>query len=123
MLIGKGVIMNNIHLYQKLKTTTNEFVTIVKIEKDEIVVFYKGNLYRRNKNIIGEKLFVVEVAMVKPKSKRKTCNDCMLMRSEECVGAKEICEFFKYAPTIPKEEMVLWPTMGDALSIKFGKFK
>lgn len=111
--------MNSIHLYQKLKTTTNEFATIVKIEKDEIVVFYKGNLYRRNKSIIGKKLFIADVVSDKIEVKSNTCNDCMLMRSEECVGAKEICEFFKYAPTIPKEEMQLWPTIGDALSIKF----
>ncbi|MEI6820541.1 MAG: hypothetical protein WCL51_01305 [Bacteroidota bacterium] len=31
-----------------------------------------------------------------------TCRNCMLQRAEDCVGAKQICEFFKYAPRLDR---------------------
>ncbi|MCI7148071.1 MAG: hypothetical protein MSA45_08060 [Firmicutes bacterium] len=48
------------------------------------------------------------------------CKDCMLYRNETCFGSKEICEDFRFAPTIPKEEMDLWPKMGDASFYRMG---
>lgn len=118
--------MNNIHLYQRLRTITNEFVTIVKIEENTITVRYKGKSHERPKNIIGRKLFVCKEdencdEPSTDKIKKNTCDDCMMMRNGECFGAKEICEFFKYAPTISKEEMDSWPEYGDALSYRFDK--
>ena len=34
---------------QKLKTTTNEYVTITKIDRDFIYVYYKGYVHKREK--------------------------------------------------------------------------
>ena len=43
---------------QKLRTTKGDCAFISKIEKNHIILTYKGKEHRRNKNIIGEKLFI-----------------------------------------------------------------
>jgi hypothetical protein len=50
----------NVFVGQKLETTTNEEVVIVKIEGDFIYVLYKNYLFKRPKSIIGQKLFFVQ---------------------------------------------------------------
>lgn len=37
------------------------------------------------------------------------CKKCMVYKQEDCIGAKELCEFFKPSPEITKEEMDKWP--------------
>lgn len=48
------------------------------------------------------------------------CKDCMLYRNETCFGRNHTCEDFRFAPTIPKEEMDFWPKMGDASFYRLG---
>lgn len=39
-----------------------------------------------------------------------TCKKCMLYRADECIGEREICEFFRPSPDIPPEIIETWPT-------------
>ena len=52
-----------------------------------------------------------------------SCKNCMLYRSEECFGEKEICEFYSYAPTISKAEIDNWPKEMEFRRRKTGKRK
>lgn len=50
-----------------------------------------------------------------------SCNDCMELKRENCFGEKEICEFFRYSPSVAKEEKEKWPKYGDATALKLGE--
>ena len=53
-----------------------------------------------------------------------SCKSCMLYRSEECIGQTEICEFYRHAPTVSKDEMEQWPQeMQGAYGTPFRKGK
>jgi hypothetical protein len=137
---GRSQLKDSIFLGQRLKTITNEYVTIEKIEDRYIYVSYKNKTYKREKNIIGKKLFIIQdeiknsadEAFETPSkgpskdinsSSRETCKNCMEMRKGECIGKQSICEFFRYAPNISKEELDNWPKYGDAtyFRMKYGK--
>ncbi|NCB42144.1 MAG: hypothetical protein EOM59_05945 [Clostridia bacterium] len=123
-----------IFIGQKLKTTTNEYVTITKIDRDFIYVYYKGYVHKREKSIIGKKLFVIEDKKVKKETKDTTttktkktkgsnkpgrsCNNCMKMKNGECLGGKSICKFYRNSPSISQEEMASWPKYGDATYLR-----
>ncbi len=121
----------NLYIGQKLKTTTNEFVTIVKIGEKDIYVDYKGKIYKREKSIIGKKLFVIQNNAEdlsnhssNPITKsvveiEKSCNSCMVLKRDECIGKKSICEYYKHSPSISKEEINNWPKFGDATYYRF----
>ena len=42
----------------------------------------------------------------------------MLMRRGDCIGEKNICEYFREATNISKEEQADWPQYGDATYYK-----
>ena len=44
----------------------------------------------------------------------KSCKNCMSYRNGDCIGSKDTCAYFEYAPVISKEEMDNWPEYGDA---------
>ncbi|NLL46044.1 MAG: hypothetical protein GX250_04440 [Clostridiales bacterium] len=56
------------------------------------------------------------------KQPEQSCENCMLYRSAECFGQKGnlLCEFYKPAPTISKEEIANWPEFGDATYFRMG---
>jgi len=119
---------------QKLKTTTNEYVTITKIDRDFIYVYYKGYVHKREKSIIGKKLFIDEDDNAKKETtntaasttiKKETsnnpsrsCSNCMSMKNGDCLGGKSICEFYRNSPSISQEEMASWPKYGDATYLR-----
>ncbi len=43
-----------------------------------------------------------------------TCQSCRFARSGECFPQKEICADYEKAYTVPEDERVAWPEMGDA---------
>lgn len=118
--------MKNISLFegQELLTLTKETVIIKKIENEFIYLEYKKKIYKRRKSIIGKKLFIINKQYSQNTASQKplndsdipsyTCKNCMEMRKGECFGKSEICEFFRYAPTISKDEINNWPKYGDA---------
>lgn len=122
-----------IYAGQKLLTTTKEYVTIVKIEGNDILVSYKGKIYKRSKSIIGKKLFIVERDTVKPPNEvpatyfkpapKRACYDCMEMRRGDCFGQKRPCEFFRPAPSVSREEVNNWPKYGDATYYRLKGFR
>ena len=105
--------MKDIFINQKLRTLTNEFVTVVRFDGENIFVEYRGKTYRRSRSIIGKKLFILD-----EENKTHTCANCMEMRRNECFGKKEICEYFRYALTISKKESENWPQYGDATKFR-----
>ena len=125
--------MGNAYLGQRLRTTTNEFVTVEGIDGDYIFVCYRNKMYKRDKGVIGTKLFVCEAQEEKVHEEPieneyativECCSNCMEMRSGECAGTQGMCDFYRYAPNIlSKEKTVDWPKYGDATyyRMKYGK--
>lgn len=122
---------------QYLRTKTNQYVMVEKVDGEYIYVSYKGKTHKREKAIIGEKLFSIQTRAKKlpkestkqlPKESKKTpsadmkmevtpiktCKNCMVMRRGDCFGEQNICEMFRYAPTVSEEETKKWPKYGDA---------
>lgn len=119
---------NRLYVGQKLRTLTGETVVIKGLNTSMICVEYKGKRIWRDQTIIGNKLFIIEhesnvhtplntVGGTEGSSQKESalsCNDCMLMRREDCFGAKKICKFFQHAVNVSREEIDSWPTIGDA---------
>ena len=38
-----------------------------------------------------------------------SCDNCMLMRREDCFGDTKICEYYQHVPNVTKEEIDKWP--------------
>jgi len=99
---------------QKLRTLNDEFVTVMEIDNDIFIVKYRDVLYRRPISIVGVKLFIDEKEKELIISEEKSCRHCMVFISEECIGAHQICEFYKKAPIISADEKENWPIECDA---------
>lgn len=54
-------------------------------------------------------------------SNEKNCKNCMEMKRGECIGRKNICEFYRYSPSISEKAKQNWPKYGDATAIRIGK--
>ncbi len=127
-----------LYVGQRLRTITREFVTIKSIDFYTISIEYRGKIYNRPKDIVEKKLFILpedkpreeieettrakKERMEKLRKKyqekekvsavghiEKSCKNCMDMRRGECFGRPQICEFFRYAPTITDKEKERWP--------------
>lgn len=110
----------NLYVGQKLECLNGEYVTIIKIFEDIIIVKYRDRLYSRLKDIVGQKLFIIENDIstytviepsreTEPSNKEYTCNDCMLSKRGDCFGQKNLCNHFKACPRISKSEIDSWP--------------
>ena len=129
--------MAKIGIGTRLKTSRGEIVVVKKVTDNDVVVEYKNKLYRRNKSIIGQKLFFEEAKMyskdkenqqTRVKSidlddKNYTCKNCMLYRIDDCFGEKEICGKFRKAPKPNKEVTKNWPRCGAATYYRFKNSK
>ncbi len=51
----------------------------------------------------------------------KSCKNCIEMKRGECIGRKNICEFYRYSPPVTEEIKRTWPEYGDATAIRLGK--
>lgn len=67
----------NIRIGQKLRTLTDEYVTITSFDEKTMNVLYKGRTYNRQRSVIGDTLFILDEDL--KKSKRITEN-----KNEEC---------------------------------------
>ena len=54
---------------------------------------------------------------------KKDCNHCRLLRNDECAGAREICQYFRWACGYSKEELESFPSSGMASRIRDAKGK
>lgn len=54
-------------------------------------------------------------------SDKKSCKNCMVMKRGECLGGKNVCEFYRYSPAMTEEMKRTWPDYGDATAIRLGK--
>ena len=54
-------------------------------------------------------------------SATKSCKNCMEMKNGNCFGQDEICEDFRFAPTISAKERANWPQYGDVTALKKGE--
>lgn len=83
-------------------------IRVPEIDPDTIAG-ENGESYEDLKKFIEEARAAAESAEEDGDSPVKSCKNCMLYRSEDCIGKKEICEFYRHAPTISKDEMDNWP--------------
>ena len=67
----------NIRIGQKLKTRTDEYVTITSFDEKSMDVLYKGRTYNRQRSVIGDTLFILDDDL--KKSQRISEN-----KNEEC---------------------------------------
>lgn len=124
-------LCDSLYVGQLLRTTTNEYAKITTITPQKIYVAFRGKIYCRDINIIGEKLFILPEDKNKiskresdqqefdqqesdPDCRDRTCRDCKWYVSEECFGQKRICNDFKEAAILSKQEIKNWPQYGDA---------
>ena len=108
-------MINKLYINHTLKTLTDEYVKILEIDDDSIVVEYKGKEYTRKKSIIGNKLFIIkEDLKVEEYEVKRSCDSCFYLKNESCFGRSNICEDYKHVVSISKEEAARWPKFGDA---------
>lgn len=112
----------NLKIGQTLWATNGESVKICKIEVHKICLRYRGQEIWRDNSVLNTRLFLTKEEAVKRPASTKTvsntsngplkdsCDNCMLMRREECFGEKKICEFYQHVPYVSKEEIDSWPT-------------
>lgn len=72
-----GAMEVNIRIGQKLKTRTDEYVTITSFDEKSMDVLYKGRTYNRQRSVIGDTLFILDDDL--KKSQRISEN-----KNEEC---------------------------------------
>lgn len=124
-----------IRVGQKLKTLKDDYATVEQVGETFIIVSYNGQKLKRDRSIVGTKLFVAEKVIQAPERLQmtdgttprndeatcldfslpeKTCENCFLLRAEDCFGGKTICDLYRYAPSLSKAETDRWPKEADA---------
>lgn len=120
-----------IKIGQTLWAKNGEPVIVCYVDENEICVRYKEQKIWRGKSIINTKLFLTKDEAIMGRDQKSTwkgnvadeskryvpivpqgdsCNNCMLMRREECFGEKKICQYYQHVPYVEKEEIDSWPT-------------
>ena len=108
---------------------TEGTVTVVRVEKSQFIVKYKGKEHTRDYSVIGNKLFFTSQLQKEKvedarKSNVKTCSNCFLRYSGECTSLRdELCEDYRTRQTIPQEEIDAWPEYGDVTTFRLRKCK
>ena len=75
----------------------------------------KGKNYKRNKSIIGKKLFILDnITDTQEEVVKQICNNCLILKKGDCFGKKVICKDYKHVASVSKEEISNWPEYGDA---------
>lgn len=119
--IGSLSNKHDVNIGQTLWATNGEPVTICEVAEDRICVCYKGQKIWRDTAVVNHRLFLTKDEAVSYQAQgtmekadsqalqEDSCDNCMLMRREECFGQKNICEDYQHVPYVSKEEMESWP--------------
>lgn len=110
MLIKLSVGMN-------LECKYRGIVTVTQVDERGFTVTYKDKEYAQKEDDIGRILFPVRVSEKQSNyasNGAKSCEICNLVKTGDCLGKDEVCEFFEPAFSIADEEKVNWPHLGDA---------
>lgn len=115
------------------ESSKNSDSTPVKEEKDVVtskersISIINGKIYTsdmseydevRNRAIDASNTVAISVpTYIEDKKKRKSCEDCYYNRSGEC-SSWEVCDDFRPAINLSKNDTDYWPTDGDATFIK-----
>lgn len=83
---------------------SKKIAEIINIKDSLVVVLIEGKKYTLKKDTIFK---MYEKTKFDKESKK--CVNCMDYINGECIGLKNICSEFRYAPKISKEEMDRWP--------------
>jgi hypothetical protein len=104
------------------RTNTEGTVTVVRVDKTQFAVKYKGKEYIRDYAVLGTKLFYTSQLSKENKPVEKSCTNCFLRYSGDCTSLRdEICEDYRMRQSIAKEEMAAWPEHGDATTFRLRK--
>ena len=113
LFIGKKfkIILNGTVSHAKILDIKDEFAIVLidgkrKIKMDRKKLIKKFSDYEIEKN-------------TKSKS---NCENCMEYKNGNCSGNQHICEDFRFAPEISKEEFDRWPKYGSVSRLRSDKF-
>lgn len=117
----KGVTLTGEELNELLDAICSELgMKAIRSELyDALIIEYKNKEVEENKdaelsdpNTIEH---VEQIFRIDPRADIyvRKCENCMLYKKEECGGLK-LCDDYVFSPTIPEDELAMWPTMGDA---------
>ena len=101
------------------KNWTEGTVTVVQQFDTYFVVEYNGKYYKRDYEVIGQKLFI------EPQLRKiRNCDNCFRRHTGDCTSLSgNVCEDFIARQKMTKEEMDLWPEYGDATAFRLRDYK
>ena len=104
----------SVFIGKKFKIISNGTVShaeILDIEDEFAIVLIDGKRFKMDKKKLIKKFSDYEVE--KNTKSKSQCENCMEYRNGNCIGNKHICEDFRLAPEISREEMDRWPKYGS----------
>ena len=115
---------------QTLNNTNYSFIIVEKdfitFKKDGLNPFIDSQIDQNMKKSTKTTPDISEDTSLKTEEKisdtgELNCQDCMLLKRGDCFGEKEICDFFKFSPSVTQREKERWPQYGDATAFKLGE--
>ena len=93
---------------------------ILDIEDKFAIVLIDGKRFKMDKEKLIKKFSDYEL---ENNSKSKSqCNNCMEYKNGNCFGFKSICSNYRPSPEISRDEMAMWPKLGDASYYRIHKY-
>jgi hypothetical protein len=93
---------------------------ILDIEDKFAIVLIDGKKFKMDKEKLISKFSDYELR--KKSESKNHCKNCMEYKNGNCFGQSQICDDFRLAPEISKEEINNWPKNGSVSKSKSNKF-
>lgn len=93
---------------------------IIDIQDKFAIVLIDGKRFKMNKEKLINKFSDYEIE--KNYKSKSQCENCMEYKNGNCFGKSQICDDFRLAPEISKEELDRWPKNGSVSKSKSNKF-
>ena len=108
---------------KKFKITSNGKTSnaiIIDIQDKFVIVLIEGIKFKMDKKRLIDKFSDNEIE--KNSKNINKCENCMEYKKGNCFGESQICEDFRLAPIISKEELDRWPKNGSVSRSKSDKY-
>lgn len=106
----------------KLECKYRGIVTVTHLDERGFTVTYRDKEYLQKEEDIGRILFPVKLSEKQAHnlpSRIESCAKCNLIKTGDCLGKAEACEFYEPAYSVDGGEKANWPRLGDASYYRF----
>ena len=113
----------SVFIGKKFKIISNGTVLhaeILDIKDEFAIVLIDGKIFKMYKQKLIKKFSDYEIE--KNTKSKSRCENCMEYKNGTCGGMFHICDDFRLAPDISKDEMERWPKYGSVSRLKSDKY-